>query len=60
MSVGVEGLSNYGFTRDFWLWILGFAIEGSSNSNVVGGRFPNFFKGLASHEAIKVFSKHMM
>jgi hypothetical protein len=27
---------------------------------VVGGRFPNFFKYFASHEAIKVFSKHIM
>jgi hypothetical protein len=27
--LGVEGLSNYGFTSDFLLWILGFAIEGS-------------------------------
>jgi hypothetical protein len=58
--LGVEGLSSYGFTRDFWLWILGFAIEDSSNSNVVGGRLPNFFRGFTSHEAIKVFSKHMM
>jgi len=48
--LGVEGLSNYGFTSDFWLWILSSAIEGSSNSNVVGGRFQNFFKRFASHE----------
>ncbi len=58
--LGVEGLSNYGFTSDFWLWILGSAIERSSNSNVVGGRFQNFFTCFASHEAIKVFSKHIM
>jgi hypothetical protein len=47
--LGVGSLSNYGFIDNFWLWILGFEIEGSSNSNLVGGRLPNFFKGLASY-----------
>jgi hypothetical protein len=49
----VEGLSNYGFIGDFWLWILGFAIEGSLNSNVVGGRLPNFFKVLQAMKLLR-------